>query len=107
MGTLVEFPIEPETSPGPEPEIRVCVGEPTKSNLAFMMMSEDQFEGYLDAFGAILAEMFPWSTIKLYNRLPDGADVIVTYGSYTDHLERTEIVSMVRSVRKGLVGCGA
>lgn len=107
LGKIVNLPIEQEVSNEAEPEIRVCVGEPTRSNLELMRMNEDEFEVYLDAFGTILADMFPWSTIKLYNRLPGDADVIVTHGSYEDHLERVEIVSLVRSVRKGLVGCQA
>jgi len=103
MGEVLSFPQTQEPL-GDEPEIRVSVGSPDSDTLGRMRMSSEEFEQYLDNFGSVLAKMFPWVTIKLYSRLDDGSDVHITHTAYDSHSEKIEIISLVREVKRGLLG---
>lgn len=103
MGEVLSFP-QPQETLGDEPEIRVSVGSPDPETLGRMRMSSEEFEQYLDNFGTVLARMFPWATIKLYSRLVDGSDVHITHTAYDSHSEKIEIISLVREVKRGLLG---
>tara|TARA_B100000927_G_scaffold278034_1_gene260265 strand:+ start:25311 stop:25649 length:339 start_codon:yes stop_codon:yes gene_type:complete len=103
MANLLSFPERAEPV-GDEPEIRVSVGSPDEHTLLQLKMSTEQFEQYLDNFGTVLSRMFPWATIKLYSRLVDGADVHITHTAYDSHIEKIEIISLIREVKRGILG---